>query len=66
MRYSEEDMQEIISEAIESLISNEDSDFYDEDMTTRTYDDYGMLTTNKGVVVKIGKQEFCLTIVEKA
>ena len=44
--------------------------FYDEEneikggVDIRTYDEVGMLTNNKGLVIKIGKKKFQITVVE--
>jgi len=56
---SEEDMEYYLAEAIETWWTENKG----ENIKTGTFHEHGVLTNNKGLVVKIGRQEFQITIV---
>jgi hypothetical protein len=59
---SERDMQNVLDEAIGCWC--DESRGLEEEVSVRTYEDAGMLTMNKGLVVTIGGNEFQVTIVQ--
>lgn len=63
---TEDDIVDMISEALHFYEEeyNEDVDS-DDSIITRTYSEVGMLTSNSGLVLRIGDDEFKITVVKR-
>lgn len=64
-RMNEDDVIDMISEALfmyEDEYSNENPD---ESISIRTYEEVGMLTNNAGFVLRIGDHKFQVTVVKE-
>ena len=63
---TEDDIVDMISEALylyeEEYSTNDDPD---ESISTRTYAEVGMLTSNSGLVLRIGDDEYQITVVKR-
>ena len=61
---TEDEVIDMISEALYMYQDEYGSDDPDESIGIRTYDEVGMLTNNSGMVLTIGDRKFQITIVE--
>ncbi len=58
------DESEVVDLISESLYFYDEENEIEGGVDIRTYDEVGMLTNNKGLVVKIGKKKFQITVRE--
>ena len=61
---TEDDVIDMITEALYMYHDEYGSDDPDESIGIRTYDEVGMLTRDSGMVLTIGYKKFQITIVE--
>jgi hypothetical protein len=61
---TEDEVIDMISEALYMYQDEYGSDDLDESINIRTFDEVGMLTRSSGMVLSIGDQKFQITIVE--
>ena len=61
---TEDDVIDMITEALYMYHDEYGSDDPDESIGIRTYDEVGMLTRDSGMVLTIGDKKFQITIVE--
>ena len=62
---TEDDIIDNITEALFMYDDEYNSDNEDNQMSIRTYEEVGMLTTNSGFVIRIGGDEFQVTVVKR-
>lgn len=62
---TEDDIIDNITEALYMYDDEYNSDNEDNQMCIRTYEEVGMLTTNSGFVIRVGDDEFQVTVVKR-
>ena len=58
------DESEVVDLITESLYFYDEENEIDGGVDIQTYDEVGMLTNNKGIVLKVGGKKFQITVVE--
>ena len=62
---TEDDIVDMISEALYLYEAEYEVEDPDEQISTRTYEEVGMLTSNAGLVLRIGDEEYQITVVKR-
>jgi len=62
---NEDDIVDMISEALYLYEAEYEVENPDEQLSTRTYAEVGMLTSNAGLVLRIGDEEYQITVVKR-
>ena len=62
---NEDDIVDMISEALYLYEAEYEVDNPDEQISTRTYAEVGMLTSNAGLVLRIGDEEYQITVIKR-
>ena len=62
---TEDDIVDMISEALYLYEAEYEVENPDEQLSTRTYEEVGMLTSNSGLVLRIGDEEYQITVVKR-
>ena len=62
---TEDDIVDMISEALYLYEAEYEVENPDEQISTRTYEEVGMLTSNAGLVLRIGDEEYQITVVKR-
>ena len=62
---NEDDIVDMISEALYLYEAEYEVENPDEQLSTRTYAEVGMLTSNSGLVLRIGDEEYQITVIKR-
>jgi len=62
---NEDDIVDMISEALYLYEAEYEVENPDEQLSTRTYAEVGMLTSNAGLVLRIGDEEYQITVIKR-
>ena len=62
---TEDDIVDMISEALYLYEEEYEVENPDEQISTRTYAEVGMLTSNSGLVLRIGDEEYQITVIKR-
>ena len=62
---NEDDIVDMISEALYLYEAEYEVENPDEQISTRTYAEVGMLTSNAGLVLRIGDEEYQITVIKR-
>ena len=62
---NEDDIVDMISEALYLYEAEYEVENPDEHLSTRTYAEVGMLTSNAGLVLRIGDEEYQITVIKR-
>ena len=62
---TEDDIVDMISEALYLYEAEYEIENPDEQLSTRTYAEVGMLTSNAGLVLRIGDEEYQITVIKR-
>jgi len=62
---NEDDIVDMISEALYLYEAEYEVENPDEQLSTRTYEEVGMLTSNAGLVLRIGDEEYQITVIKR-
>ena len=62
---TEDDIVDMISEALYLYEAEYEVENPDEQISTRTYAEVGMLTSNAGLVLRIGDEEYQITVIKR-
>ena len=62
---TEDDIVDMISEALYLYEAEYEIENPDEQISTRTYAEVGMLTSNAGLVLRIGDEEYQITVIKR-
>ena len=62
---NEDDIVDMISEALYLYEAEYEVEDPDEQISTRTYSEVGMLTSNSGLVLRIGDEEYQITVIKR-
>lgn len=62
---NEDDIVDMISEALYLYEAEYEVENPDDQISTRTYAEVGMLTSNAGLVLRIGDEEYQITVIKR-